>query len=110
MNKADELKQIQSKIYRLLGGKCKVTGCDRKKGLTAHHMKYITNDVIYKNYKPYNTTNKVRYLTDLYPLVKNNKSRFKLLCSSHHQALEKLNRYSDRTLNSLLRMRRAMRK
>ena len=108
--KAD-LEAIQSKVYKTLGGKCRIKGCRKPyAGLTAHHMRYIPNDVIYKNYKPYNSTNKLRYLTDLYPLVKQNKSRFKLLCSTHHQALEKLTRYSDTTLNQLLRMRREMRK
>jgi hypothetical protein len=79
------------------GKKSKVPGGS----MTFHHKRYIPNDVVHSSY-PKNSSGTLRYYTDLAPMIRRNPRRFLYLCSAHHQALERLLRYGDETLKSLL--------
>ena len=99
----DEIKAIKLELAeRYYGGVCYV--CKKpnsKKGMTFHHKNYIPNDVVHSSY-PKNSSGTLRYYTDLAPMIRRKPSRFIYLCSPHHQALERLLRYGDDTLKSLL--------
>lgn len=69
--------------------------------MTVHHLWYIFDDVVYKNY-PKTDEGKYRYYVDLYQKVVEDPTRFMFLCNTHHQALERLNRYKRETLEKLL--------
>ena len=73
--------------------------------MTVHHLWYIFNDVVYKNYLPRNDTNTLRYYNDLEPLVKENKKRFMYLCNKCHHALEKFNQFGEEKFNRLIKAR-----
>jgi len=106
--KAEEVKKrLGGKIHGR--GKCFVCGCKiSKRGMTVHHLWYVFNDVVHSNekYQPRNDTTLLQYYQDLEPLVKENPKRFMYLCNTHHQAIERINRYGDKTLNKLLRARK----
>lgn len=106
MNKRLEIEEVKQECAKLIGyNTCFVCGCIKsKRGMTVHHLEYIFNDVTYKlsKYQPNNDTNKLKYYKDLLVMVKENPSRFMFLCNTHHQALEKLNRFKPETLVKLL--------
>lgn len=109
MNKRQLIEEIKTKLGKIIlgKGKCFVCGCRiSKRGMTIHHLEYIFNDVIHSNYKPRNDTNTLRYYTDLEPLVRDRPKRFMYLCNTHHQALERINRYNDKTLKKLLQAKK----
>ena len=109
----DEIRAIKLELAeRYYGGVCYV--CKKDRGMnrgrkskvqggnmTFHHKSYIPNDVVHSSY-PKNSSGTLRYYTDLAPLIRRKPSRFIYLCSPHHQALERLLRYGDDTLKSLL--------
>lgn len=108
MNLRLQAEEIKKRIAKLIkyGDDCFICGCKiSRRGMTIHHLWYIFNDVVYKNY-PKNDTGKLQYYTDLEPLVKDMPERFLYLCNTHHQALERINRYGDKTLNRLLKARK----
>ncbi len=107
MNKRLEAEEIKQKCAKLIGyNKCYVCGCQKAKGgMTIHHLQYVFDDVVYSKY-PRNDTGKLQYYTDLYKAVKLNPKRFMFLCNKHHQAVERLNRYSDAILKKLLKARK----
>lgn len=104
MNKRLEAEEIKQNCAKLIGyDKCFVCGCKKARGgMTVHHLEYVFDDVTYKKY-PRNDTGKLQYYIDLYKMVELNPKRFMFLCNKHHQALERLNRYSDKILNKLLK-------
>ena len=109
MNKRLEAEKVKKRIAgRFLHKyKCSVPNCSNKRGgMTIHHRWYLFNDVIYSSY-PKTSEGMLRYYTDLVPVVKAMPKRFRYLCNKHHQALERLIRYNDLTLNYLLKERRA---
>lgn len=109
MNKRQQVEEIKTRIgKKVIGrGKCYVCGCKiSKRGMTVHHLWYIFNDVTYKNYKPRNDTNTLRYYTDLEPLTIDDPKRFMYLCNTDHTSLEKLNRFGDQKLDKLLKARK----
>jgi hypothetical protein len=98
---AEEVKLKCAKIIGYDG--CFVCDCLKsKRGMTVHHLEYIFNDVVYKKYQPPNDSNKLKYYTDLLVEVKTNPKRFMYLCNTHHQSLERLNRFKPSTLVKLL--------
>lgn len=104
VNKKLETQKIKLRLGMMLNnGKCFV--CDKSKsrsGFTIHHLEYIFNDVVYKNYTK-DTEGQLKYYKDLEPLVLDNPRRFLYLCNIHHQALERLNRFKPETLVMLLK-------
>jgi len=102
MNKRAKTEEAKQRIGKIIGSTCFVCGCTKsKKGMTVHHLWYIFNDVVYKNYTR-NDDGKLKYYTDLLIKVQETPERFMFLCNTHHQALERLNRYKKQTLNKLL--------
>lgn len=94
MNKKVEVSKIKTKLGEALGrGKCFI--CEKSKsrrGFTIHHLRYVFNDIIYKNY-PHDTDGQYRYYKDLEPVVLEDLERFMYLCNTDHVALERANRY-----------------
>lgn len=106
MNLRLQTEVIKCRIGKMLGGKCFVCGCEiSKKGMTIHHLWYVFNDVVYKNY-PKNENGKLAYYTALEPLVNENPKRFMFVCNTHHQAIERICRYGDKIFNRLLKARK----
>lgn len=102
MNKRLKVEAIKQDIGKIIGNTCFVCGCTKsKKGMTVHHLWYIFDDVIYKNY-PQTVDGKIKYYTELLKKVEEMPKRFMFLCNVHHQALERLNRYKKETLTKLL--------
>lgn len=103
MNKRLKAEEIKLNCAKLIGtNKCYVCGCQKAKGgMTVHHLEYVFDDVTYSKY-PRNDTGTLQYYTDLYKEVEINPKRFMFLCNKHHQALERLNRYSKEILKRLL--------
>ena len=104
MNKKVEVSKIKQKLGEVLGqGKCFI--CEKskaKKGFTVHHLKYIFNDIIYKNY-PHDTDGQYRYYQDLEKVVMKEQERFMYLCNVDHVALERLNRYGAEKVVRLIK-------
>lgn len=108
VNKRIEAEEVKKRMARhpRFKSKCFVCGCKiSKKGMTFHHLWYIFNDVIYSNY-PRNDTGKLQYYKDLEKEVKKNPMRFLYMCNTHHQAVERINRYGDKILKKLLQARK----
>ena len=103
MTLIDDVKAIKLELAeRYYDGVCYVCKKPKsKKGMTFHHKRYIINDVVHSSY-PKNSSGNLQYYQDLAPLIRKNPKRFIYLCSPHHQAVERLLRYGDTTLKSLL--------
>lgn len=106
MNKRQEIEDVKQECAKFIGyNTCFVCGCVKsKRGMTVHHLEYIFNDITYKlpKYQPNNDNNKLKYYKDLLEEVKKTPERFMFLCNTHHQALERLNRFKPETLVKLL--------
>jgi hypothetical protein len=76
--------------------------------MTFHHLWYIFNDVVYKNY-PKNTGGQLQYYKDLEPLIRETPKRFLYVCNTHHQAIERVSRYGDVIFKKLVRARKLTR-
>lgn len=104
MNCKLETQKIKIRLGKVLGdGECFI--CQKstfKRGATIHHLWYIFNDVIYKNY-PKTAAGQLKYYRDLEKSVMDTPKRFLYLCNTDHVALERLNRYKPEKLVSLLR-------
>ena len=77
-----EGERLFAEMKEMLGGRCAV--CERDSALVIHHMYYLPDDVIAKNYR---SSKQYVYHIDLYPLVRDNPKRFRLLCSGCHRAI-----------------------
>lgn len=77
-------------IVNMLGGRCNIC-CRDKIKLHIHHMCYVPDDAIYDNY----LKNIPKYYVDLYPLVRDNPGRFRLLCGSCHIVMGKMEQHPD---------------
>ena len=71
-----------AELKHLYGDKCQV--CGRTERLSIHHMWYLQGDKVDKKYT---TGNKHEYYNSLYPVVKSEPNRFRLLCSSCHRVV-----------------------
>lgn len=101
-----ELYELKQKISKRYGGKCFFCGAtESKKGMTFHHIWYENNDVVHSNY-PKNSSGHLQYHKDLLIKIKENPNRFRYLCTTHHQALEKFLRYGDDMINKLMKERK----
>lgn len=75
----EESKRCKQGMASILGGKCHICHRTEMSQTHIHHMCYIPDDIIYENYK-----NKNEYYIDLYPVVKKEVWRFRLLCGTCH--------------------------
>ena len=107
MNQKDEIKFLKKKIgEKYFGGKCYLCGTQwSRKGMTVHHIWYIKNDVTYDQF-PKGTKGSIQYYTQLTPLIKTNPKRFRLLCNTCHQTLERFLRFGDKKFNALAKERK----
>jgi len=98
----DKIKNELAKLRRFKG-KCYICGCtSHKRGMTFHHLWYLTKgDVIYSEYAKLGKLS--QYYPDLKPLILEKPERFLYLCTPHHQALEKLKRFSADKFERLVR-------
>lgn len=78
-----EGERLFAEMKDMLGGRCSACGRDSA-SLVIHHMYYLPDDVIAKNYRK---SKRYVYHIDLYPLVRDNPKRFRLLCSGCHRAI-----------------------
>jgi len=103
VNKKVETSKIKVRLGEALSeGKCFVCGKGKsKKGFTVHHLWYVFDDVTYDKY-PHDTAGQLRYYQDLEPVVMKEMNRFLYLCNTDHVALERLNRYGEEKLASLI--------
>lgn len=108
MTLKDDLIIIKTKCGQIaLGnGSCYCCGAKTaRRGMTIHHVWYINNDVIYKDF-PANDTGRLAYYTALLPMIIRNPKRFMYLCNTCHQALERMCRFGDKKFNKLCQMRK----
>ena len=92
MNQRLQTEEIKKRIAKLprFKSKCYVCGCKiSKRGMTFHHLWYVFNDVVYKNY-PKNTSGQLQYYKDLEPLIR-------------------ISRYGDELFKRLLKARKLTR-
>lgn len=81
MKTAKEIKKYYAKKY--YANRCYV--CHKKfgKGFAFHHLYYLKNDAIYKDFKNSNA-----YHRELEKFINLNPKRFLLLCKAHHHLVE----------------------
>lgn len=84
-------------IVNMLGRRCNICRRDKVK-LYIHHMCYVPDDVIYDNYPK----NRPKYYVDLYDVVVRERGRFRLLCSSCHMIMGKMERYPPENVSQML--------
>lgn len=78
-----EGERLFAEMKEMLGGRCSACGRDSVP-LPIHHMYYLPDDVISKNYR---SSKQYVYYIDLYPLVRDNPKRFRLLCRGCHMTI-----------------------
>lgn len=103
MNQKEQVQTIKQSLMRLPRFRSRCALCHSKKhksGFTFHHKRYLPGELTYSNFP-----NPLAYYQYLEPLVRADPNRFILLCSDHHQALERSLRYSDKTWSRLNRLR-----
>ena len=81
-----EGERLFAEMKEMLGGRCSACG-QGSVPLVIHHMYYLPDDVISKNYR---SSRQYVYHIHLHPLVRDNPSRFRLLCSGCHRAISLL--------------------
>ena len=104
MNKKEKTKRIKEELSQLrpFRSGCYVCGCkSHPKGMTFHHLWYVTNDVVYSAYKKLDKSSE--YYNDLKPLIISNPKRFLYVCSPHHQSIERLKRFSKEKFAKLIK-------
>ena len=104
MNQREKVLAIKQALMRLPNFKSRCALCHTKKsrsGFTFHHKRYIPGELTYSNFP-----NTLSYYQYLEPLIRADPKRFMLLCSDHHQALERALRYNNTTWQRLNRLRR----
>ena len=70
-----------AEIVEMLGGRCNI--CHSEAELRIHHMYYLPDDVIAKNYP----SRQYMYHIALYPRVRDNPDQFRLLCEACHSVI-----------------------
>ena len=99
-----EGKRLFGKMKEMLGGRCSACGRDHVP-LIIHHMYYLHDDVIAKNYR---SSKQYMYHIDLYPLVRADPRRFRLLCSGCHRTIGMLDKFTAGAKERMLDAVRAM--
>ena len=101
MNYRKLANQIKVKIAKLPNFKSRCYVCHTKKtrkGFTFHHKWYIESDKIYKDFD-----NPLQYMMYLEPIIHQEPNRFLYLDNPHHQAVERLKRFSPKNFERLVK-------
>ena len=104
MSQREQINQIKTSLMKLPQFRSRCAMCHTKKsksGFIFHHRNYIQDEKTYSDFP-----NGLAYHQYLEPLIRADPKRFRLLCSDHHQALERALRYGPslwRRLNWLRR-------
>ena len=69
-----------------------------KRGMTFHHISYENDELTYKDFE-----NPLKYYQYLELKIRENPKRFLYVCNTHHQAIERVKRYSVPVRTRLLR-------
>jgi len=102
MNQKEAIKKIKEEIAKLKPFQtgCYVCGCSvHRRGMTFHHKDYRPDEKTYKDFGK----NVLEYYTYLKPIIIKSPERFLYLCTPHHQALERLKRFSADKFEQLVR-------
>lgn len=102
MNGKEKVKQIKAELAKLrpFRSGCYVCGCkSHKRGMTFHHKDYKPDELTYRDFKK----DVLGYYEYLKPIIVNSPERFLYLCTPHHQAVEKLKRFSKVRFEALVR-------
>ncbi len=103
-NTQQQILQIKSSLARLPRFKSRCYVCQTKKskrGFTFHHLWYIINDVVRKNF-PKSLAGTLQYYQKLEPLIREEPKRFLYVCNPHHQAITRLKMWK-KNFNRLIR-------
>ena len=95
------LVEIKTRLARLPRFKNRCYVCHAqtsKRGMTFHHLSYENGELTYKDFP-----NPLEYYQYLSYKIKANPQRFLYVCNPHHQAIERVKRYSLTTRTRLLR-------
>ena len=87
-----QILEIKSSLARLPRFKSRCYVCHTKKsrkGFTFHHLWYVLNDVIRKDF-PKSLAGTLQYYQKLEPLIRKDPKRFLYVCNPHHQAITRL--------------------
>lgn len=112
MDKRIQVEVIKNNLAKLpqFKSKCFVCGCKiSKRGMTFHHLWYVFDDIVYKNY-PKNSEGQLQYYTALDPVIREDPKRFLYVCNVHHQSIERVSRYGDPIFKKLVLARKLTRK
>ena len=97
--KTNEIKQQLAKLRPFRLG-CYVCHCKwHRRGMTFHHKDYKPGEKTYKDFGK----NVLEYYLYLKPIIEKSPERFLYLCTPHHQALERLKRFSEVKFERLVR-------
>jgi hypothetical protein len=107
LTQRDTLNSLKSKLGKKhFGGKCYLCGTGWSvRGMTIHHIWYIPNDVTYDQF-PKGLKGSIDYYTQLAPLISRDSKRFRYLCNTCHQTLERFMRFGDKKFDALVRERK----
>jgi len=103
-NNHEQILEIKTSLARLPRFKSRCYVCLTKKskrGFTFHHLWYVLNDIVRKNYSK-NLNGTLQYYKDLEPVIRKNPKRFLYVCNTHHQAITRL-RMWGKNLNRLIK-------
>ena len=93
------VKKYQQENFDKLGKSCYI--CGKKSSLTVHHLYYLKWDKKYSDY-PNTMHGRVLYQRHLAKCIDANPSRFELLCSKCHFAVETHLRWKPAKLDRLM--------
>lgn len=106
MNNKEQTQLIKKSLARkFFDGKCWVCNAQQSKdGMLFHHVWYNPQDTT-RNQYPSGYAGSLEYHKKLEKEIIQNPKRFRYLCNSCHQALERFIRYSDKKFNKISRER-----
>ena len=97
VSKKSQYEKLRKEAAMTLGGKCAV--CEKRfgKNFQFHHLRYITGEPTYRNFKL-----GIDYNLYILPKIIAEPDRFVLLCRNHHHAVEQLKRFKRDKLHRLI--------
>ena len=104
LNQREELNSLKRRLATKYLGACECYICGTQwsnKGMTIHHIWYINDDVTYDKF-PKGLKGNTQYYEALEPLIKKNPKRFRMLCNTCHQTLERFLRFGDSKFKKLV--------
>jgi 5-methylcytosine-specific restriction endonuclease McrA len=108
LNQKDELNFLKRSLANRYFGVCNCYICGvqwSRKGMTIHHVWYIKGDVTYDQY-PKGVKGNTEYYRALEKHIKQNPKRFRMLCNTCHQTLERFLRFGDVKFDMLVTERK----